>query len=66
MSRKWDIPRSTLNKPDAQQRMYALRLEYDKIMTLVEGLNNQLDGIADERLSLLKAHPTLSLGRPNE
>ena len=65
MRKPWlEVPASTLSQPDAQQRMYTLKLEYDKIAEQVQGLNNLLDGIMDERLSMLKAHPGLLLGRP--
>ena len=59
----WEILPTTLNEPDAQQRMYALKSEYDKIWEQIQGLNNLLDGIHDERYSMLKKHPTLLLGR---
>jgi hypothetical protein len=62
----WKIPATTLNEVDAQERMYVLREEYDKMFKQVQGLQNLMDAIQDERLSMLKGHPGLMLGsRPN-
>lgn len=60
MRKPWhQVPLTELSKAEAQERMYALADVSDKLRKQIEGLNNLLDGIYDEKLSLLKAHPTL-------
>lgn len=60
----WKVPTSQLPVKEAQQRMYALTDASDKLRKQIAGLNSQLDGLSNEKLSLLKAHPTLRFRRP--
>lgn len=58
-----EIKPSELSQEDAQERMYILTDEYDKLVEQIKPLNNLLNRIFDEKVSLLKAYPVLKFRR---